>query len=156
MPNSKISLIAIGSNIGKRDLNLTEAINLIRNHHLINVLLISEYIETYPMEYIDQPFFLNCVIKIKTTLSPIELLDFLQSIETKLGRVYRFSKGPREIDLDILTYSLDAIQTDRLIIPHPSFYSRNYIKLLLVSMNELDIITYFEEVARVNNHSNLS
>ena len=56
------------------------------------------------MDFLDQPDFLNQVLEIETELAPLDLLDFTQSIEQKIGRVKRFDKGPREIDIDILLY----------------------------------------------------
>lgn len=94
----------------------------------------SRILETKALEITDQPDFLNCILLIETNLSPLALLDQLQLIESKLGRIKRYDKGPREIDLDILTYDELVIANDRLTLPHHSIETRPFIKEL---MNEL-------------------
>jgi 2-amino-4-hydroxy-6-hydroxymethyldihydropteridine diphosphokinase len=76
----------------------------------------------------DQPNFLNAVARGKTRLGPLALLSVLKQAEQELGRVARFSNGPREIDLDLLAYgSLQLKAGDRLIIPHPRISERRFV-----------------------------
>lgn len=67
--------------------------------------------------------------KIETSLEPMELLDRLQEIERKMGRVKTMDKGPRNIDLDIIAYGSRVIQTERLTIPHPQYHERDFVLL---------------------------
>jgi len=83
------------------------------------------------MDVVNQPDFLNQVIQIETTLDAERLLDQIQGIEKELGRVKRFDKGPREIDIDILLYEHLILQTERLSLPHHSIESRPFIRDLL-------------------------
>jgi len=76
----------------------------------------------------DQPNFLNAVAKGTTHLGPLALLTKLKLTEEELGRIARFSNGPREIDLDLLAYgSLQFVAGNRLIIPHPRIAERRFV-----------------------------
>ncbi|HMV42186.1 MAG TPA: 2-amino-4-hydroxy-6-hydroxymethyldihydropteridine diphosphokinase [Leptospiraceae bacterium] len=124
------AFISLGSNLGDRNLFLRKAIQAIEEIPC-KIIQHSKIIETKALDFIDQPDFLNCILVIKIDLSPIELLDALQSIENKLGRIKRFDKGPREIDLDILTYDNLIFKNERLVLPHHSIKTRPFIKELL-------------------------
>lgn len=124
------SLLSIGSNIGNRVRFIKTSLLEIEKNS-VHIVKRSRILETKPIGVINQPDFLNCVVLIETTLTPIELLDTLQQIEMDLGRVKRFDKGPREIDLDILTYDELVMNTDRLTLPHHSIQTRPFIKELL-------------------------
>ncbi|MDX1959273.1 MAG: 2-amino-4-hydroxy-6-hydroxymethyldihydropteridine diphosphokinase [Leptospiraceae bacterium] len=133
-----VAFIALGSNLGDKEKNLNQAIKEISNILNIEILKHSRVLNTKALEFTDQPDFLNQIIKISTNLEPIQLLKKLQEVELKLGRTKRFPKGPREIDLDILTFSNITIQSEILTIPHPAIRTRPFIKELLVSINEWD------------------
>lgn len=138
------SLISIGSNLGERESYLQSAIGKIANIPNTNIIKKSIILNTKALEYTNQPDFLNAIIKISTKHKPMELLKILQSIEKKIGKVKRFDKGPREIDLDILTYSNEVIKTQELTIPHHSLYTRPFIKELLVNMGEESVYDSFK------------
>ncbi len=141
-----IAFIALGSNLGNRMENLDKAIEAIRAK--CKLLAISSIHETMPMYYTKQPKFLNMAIKINTTFSPIELLNFLQSIEKKLGRkrTKKLRFGPRTIDLDILIYRTRntkssnpygcKIKTKKLTIPHPRMLERLFVLLPLYEIEK--------------------
>ncbi|TKA62214.1 hypothetical protein B0A55_11793 [Friedmanniomyces simplex] len=93
----------------------------------MRVVRTSPLYETEPMYVQDQARFLNGVCEIDTTLRPMELLDRLQAIEQRLGRIKTVEKGPREIDLDVLTYKGEQLTTDRLTIPHASMKEREFV-----------------------------
>jgi 2-amino-4-hydroxy-6-hydroxymethyldihydropteridine diphosphokinase len=139
MLNDNIALLSIGSNLGNKELYINNSIDAIQKNPYINLLKVSKFIETDPLEVVDQPNFLNAIIKISTSLTPLVLLDYLQELEIKLGRVKRYDKGPREIDIDILTYGNQIFSDERLTIPHHSLYSRSFIKDILNSISELSI-----------------
>jgi len=88
----------------------------------------SAFYKTSPVDYSEQDWFVNAVVKIETALKPFELLDLLGSIEKAVGRVQnpiRF--GPRVLDMDIILYADYVIETDRLIIPHPRMHKRRFV-----------------------------
>lgn len=91
---------------------------------------------TKPVDYLDQPDFLNGVVALDTDLPPLELLERLHAVERVLGRVRggpRF--GPRSIDLDLLLYDDDEVHEPRLTVPHPRMHRRRFV---LEPLAELD------------------
>ena len=124
------SLISIGSNLGERQKYIESAIEEIKKIPT-QILAMSKILETKALDVTDQPDFLNCIIAIETTLEPLLLLEKLQQIERNLGRIKRFEKGPREIDLDILTYDELVMADDKLALPHHSIKTRPFIKELM-------------------------
>ncbi len=122
-----IAYIALGSNLGDRLENIKKAIKEVAKQ--CRLLAKSSIYETEPKYIENQPIFLNAVIRIETILEPLDLLNFLLSIETKLGldRKKKIKFGPRIIDLDILLYEDLEIETDRLTIPHPRMLERAFV-----------------------------
>ena len=120
-----IAYIGIGSNLGDKEHNIKKSIDLIKEKS--KILEISRLYKTEPVGYKNQDKFLNCAIKIKTELKPIELLGFLQSIEKRLGRIRTIKNGPRTIDLDILFYGIEIINENNLIVPHPRLHEREFV-----------------------------
>src|SRR5437764_8823863 len=80
---------------------------------------ISSFYETEPVDLREQPWFLNCVVQAETELPPLDLLRVLRGIEATMGSKKLVPKGPRLIDLDILLYSGETIDTPELQVPHP-------------------------------------
>ncbi len=109
---------------------------LISLHPEIQIEKESSFKETSPLEVVNQPNFMNSILKIRTHLSPQCLLEIFQGIESKVGRIKRYEKGPREIDIDLLTYSGFRLNSDSLILPHPSIYSRPFIRDLIIEIGE--------------------
>lgn len=124
--------LALGTNLGDRIANLQAAINLLSSKAII-VQESSVYV-TPPWGIVDQPDFLNQVIKIKTNLTPTCLLRFIKNIEIKMGRQKTFRNGPRLIDLDILFYGTQVINKKALTIPHPRLQDRAFV---LVPLSEI-------------------
>lgn len=131
---NNIAYIALGSNLGDREAYLRNAVTLIHQHPQIQVEAISSIYETDPVGYDDQDLFLNMVISLRTSLNPFELLQILQKIEAQLGRKRTIRWGPRTVDLDILLYNDENIETEKLIIPHPRMYERLFV---LIPLTEL-------------------
>lgn len=122
----KIYLL-LGSNLGNRQLLLKNAIDLI-DQKVGDVFAQSAVYETAAWGKTDQPGFLNVAIGVQTKLTPLEVLDSVLQIETKLGRVREEKWGSRLIDIDIIFYEDEVIQiTDRLIIPHPEMQYRKFV-----------------------------
>jgi len=121
-----IVYIALGSNVGDRAHNLREAVHLL-DRYAIRVKKVSSLYETEPVDYLDQPWFLNAALRAETTLSPHELLAALRQIESHMGSRKPFPKGPRLIDLDILLYDDLTVDEPDLQIPHPRMLQRNFV-----------------------------
>jgi 2-amino-4-hydroxy-6-hydroxymethyldihydropteridine diphosphokinase len=128
--------LALGSNIGDREQNLREAIRLLSASGIAITRLSSIY-ETEPVDYLDQPWFLNAVLEAQTTLPAAQLLATLRKIESEMGSKKAFAKGPRLIDLDILLYGDDTIATSDLEVPHPRMLQRNFVLVPLAEIAPL-------------------
>lgn len=120
------AFIALGSNMGDR-IGMVERACLEMERAGIKVKRTSSLFETAPMYVLDQDPFINGVCEVQTTLTPIELLDVLQSIENGLGRKKIIDKGPRSIDLDILLYDQEIVNHERLHIPHKLMLERDFV-----------------------------
>jgi len=133
-----VAYIGIGSNIGDRIGYIQQASCHLNYTKGIRVLESSSFYETEPVGYKDQPWFINAVLKIKTELSPNELMNHCLRIEKQLGRTRHPEapeNGPRTIDLDILFYDNGIFKNDIVEIPHPRLHERAYV---LVPFLELD------------------
>lgn len=122
-----IAYIGIGSNMGDRYKNILAAEKEINNSSSSKVIQISKIYETEPVGYLDQNYFLNCVFKITTILTPVELLKLLLETEKILKRKRIIHWGPRTIDLDILFFNNFVISSTDLIIPHPRLHERMFV-----------------------------
>jgi 2-amino-4-hydroxy-6-hydroxymethyldihydropteridine diphosphokinase len=131
-----IAYIALGSNIGNRYDNLVNAINQLVGYPVIRLVNISSVYETDPVGYEDQDLFLNMVIKVQTSLSALELLDLCLKTEDELGRKREIRWGPRTIDLDILAFNQENIETEKLYIPHPRMLERAFVLVPLVEIDQ--------------------
>lgn len=117
--------IALGSNLGGRQDNLDRALDALAATVTIDAR--SSVYETDPAYVLDQPSFLNMVIAGETGLCAESLLSELKRIEADIGRVPTRRNGPRVIDLDILYYGDQVMETDRLIVPHPRIAERLFV-----------------------------
>ena len=122
----KTVYLSIGSNVGERDSHLARALERLASEDM-RVLRTSGVYETEPRDVPDQPWFLNQVAEIETSLFPRQLLGRLQKIERLLGRVPTRPKGPRSIDIDILLYGDVIVSTPGLEIPHPRLPDRRFV-----------------------------
>jgi 2-amino-4-hydroxy-6-hydroxymethyldihydropteridine diphosphokinase len=118
--------LSLGSNVGNREANLRAAIAALPQAG-VRVKQLSSIYETEPVDYLDQPWFLNCVIEAETELQPHALLQALRAIEMQLGNKKEFAKGPRKLDLDILLYNSETIATVDLHVPHPRMLQRRFV-----------------------------
>ena len=129
-----VAFIALGTNIEPRFEYLKVALLTLRKNGDIYIKQESSIYETEPVGYTDQADFLNMVIEVETELSPIELLDVCQEIELKLGRERKVRFGPRTIDLDILLYNQENIETERLSVPHVRMHERAFVLVPLAEI----------------------
>lgn len=133
MPEQHSVYLSLGSNIGERRRLLMEAIRLI-GERVGRVEAVSDFIETEPQGFVSSFMFLNAALRLKTSLSPHELLHRLQVIERELGREQKSHDGihyDRPIDLDILLYDELHITSDELSIPHPRMQERPFVLIPL-------------------------
>lgn len=128
------AFLSLGANIGDRSGYFKAAIRHLSESYPIAIVDFSSIYETVPVGYEEQDLFLNMVLKIKTNLSPFELLDACMETEKILGRKREIRWGPRTIDLDILLYSDENILTERLIIPHPRLHERAFVVIPLLEI----------------------
>jgi len=121
-----IAYLGLGSNLGDRQAALREALDRL-DSGASRILRRSSIYETEPRDLPDQPWFLNQVVEIDTTLSPFQLLAAIQKTEQEMGRERGIPKGPRTIDVDILLYADQVIHTSELAIPHPRLAERRFV-----------------------------
>lgn len=124
--------ISLGSNLGSRIYNCRLAVKLFSKKKA-TITTLSPWFLTEPLG-IPQPWFINAVAQVTTTLSPMALLDTLQQVEKALGRREKCTGGPRIIDLDILLYDRLILNTERLTLPHPKFRERRFVLLPLATL----------------------
>ena len=126
--------IGLGTNIGNREENLKTAIESLNLIPGTKVVKESKIYETEPVGYAEQPDFLNMVVRVETTLSPHALLGACLGIEAAMGRIRSIKNGPRIIDLDLLTYEDEVIDTPELILPHPRMLERDFVLIPLADI----------------------
>ncbi|HUI83592.1 MAG TPA: 2-amino-4-hydroxy-6-hydroxymethyldihydropteridine diphosphokinase [Candidatus Binatia bacterium] len=117
--------LSLGSNVGDRDANLRTAIGKLAE--LGEVLAISSFYETEPVELSAQPWFLNCALALRTHLMPRRFLAKMLTIEQQMGRRRTQPKGPRTIDIDILLFGNSIISAAQLKVPHPAMHQRRFV-----------------------------
>ena len=124
--------LAFGSNLGDRQANLAAAIQALPP--AVHVTARSPIYETLPWGFVDQPRFLNMVLRGRTALPPMELLSFLKELEIRLGRQPGFRNGPRLIDIDILLYGRLVCDLPGLTLPHPRLHERPFVLVPLADL----------------------
>lgn len=122
-----VAYIGFGSNIGDRLKHIQNALYALSKMEEIALRQTSSIYKTAPVGYEAQSEFLNGVVAIQTTLSPLSLLHTLKDIETAVGRQHRIRWGPREIDLDLLIYGDLCLQTEKLVVPHAEMHLRRFV-----------------------------
>ena len=132
--DQKRSYLSLGSTLGDRLNWLRQALHLLSATDGICLEQVSSGYETEPVGLTEQPTFLNIVVSIRTTLEPEALLAACQAVETSLGRERKIRWGPRNIDIDILTYAGCRRSDARLTLPHPRMRERAFV---MVPLREL-------------------
>jgi 2-amino-4-hydroxy-6-hydroxymethyldihydropteridine diphosphokinase len=121
-----VYFLGLGSNLGRRSANLARARRRLERAG-IGILRASSVYETEPVDYLDQAWFLNQVLEVRTALEPAALLSLVKSIEAGMKRVPTVAKGPRTIDIDILLAGDLVVETPDLVLPHPRLHLRNFV-----------------------------
>ena len=125
--------LGFGSNLGDRAENLRRSLILLQPAAVVEA--VSSVYETAPWGLPEQPFYLNAVCRVRTDLTPLELLHDIQQIEVALGRHLRLPRwGPRTVDLDILFYGEMVLETADLVIPHPLLHERAFVLVPLAEI----------------------
>ncbi len=145
-----IAYIGLGSNLGDKAGYINSAMNKIANTEDVFVSNMSPIIETRPLGGKKQPDYFNCVVQVKTRLSPEKLLDVLQSIEGQLGRVRSGeTNSSRTIDLDILLYGDRVVDMPDLKIPHCQMHLRSFVLNGICEIDENVIHPVLNETVKI-------
>ena len=134
---AKLAYLAIGSNLGNKANNIQLTKLELEKNKITILKSSSSYIsKSWPDS--TKPSYINIIIKVKTTLSPIELLKICNSIELKLGRVKTTVNAPRTCDIDIIDYDKRILnkKNKQLILPHPRLCKRNFVLLPLFEIEK--------------------
>jgi 2-amino-4-hydroxy-6-hydroxymethyldihydropteridine diphosphokinase len=129
----EVVYLSLGSNVGDRDENLKGAIAALPAAG-VQVRRVSSFYETEPVDYLDQAWFLNCVVQAETELPLLELLRGLRRIEVRMGSKKLIAKGPRLIDIDILLFGQETTDTAELQVPHPRMAQRRFVLVPLAEI----------------------
>ena len=130
MSDFHLAYISVGSNIGDKLANCQKGVTSLVEAGRSRILAQSRIYATEPVDYEDQDWFINMVVKLETSLDPFHLLDHIENIQRAAGRIQdpiRF--GPRILDLDIVLYDDRIIESERLVIPHPRMHKRRFVLL---------------------------
>jgi len=121
----KLVYLSLGSNLGDREANLRTAI--CKLGEIGNVVAVSSFYETEPVELTAQPWFLNCAVKFETEKMPRQLISAILNLEQSMGRQRKQKKGPRTIDIDVLLFGSSIIEIPSLTVPHPRLHERRFV-----------------------------
>jgi len=131
--SEKTVYLSLGSNVGDREKNLRLAMDELP-HAGVAITKVSSLYETEPVDLREQPWFLNCALEAETHFDPFILLQALREIETKMGSKKLLAKGPRLMDMDILLYGSETIDTPELQVPHPRMHLRRFVLVPLAEI----------------------
>lgn len=125
--------LGLGSNLGNRQTNLNRARSYLQKEG-IRIIKSSSVYESQPVDYTDQPWFLNQALEVESSSHPFAVLELVKNIEAKMGRKTTSPKGPRIIDIDILLAEDTVCRSQELEIPHPRMQERMFV---LVPLKEI-------------------
>jgi 2-amino-4-hydroxy-6-hydroxymethyldihydropteridine diphosphokinase len=117
--------LSLGSNVGDREANLRDAQK--RLGAVGRVTAVSSFYETEPIEFTQQPWFLNCAVALETVQPAQQLMTSILNIEETMGRQRVQKKGPRTIDIDILLFGDAVLDSPEVTIPHPAMHERRFV-----------------------------
>ncbi|MCH4009577.1 2-amino-4-hydroxy-6-hydroxymethyldihydropteridine diphosphokinase [Companilactobacillus sp.] len=137
MPET-IAYVGIGSNLGKSEDIVANAIADLKKLPGINEVVSSSYYLTDPVGGVEQDQFINAVMRVKTTLDAEELLKVLNQLEKKYKRVRTIRWGPRTLDLDIELFGNQTIHSNDLTVPHQEMFNRLFVLVPLLEIIEPD------------------
>jgi 2-amino-4-hydroxy-6-hydroxymethyldihydropteridine diphosphokinase len=120
-----IAYLSLGSNVGDREAQLRAAVDRLQTEG--RIVTVSSFYETEPVEFTDQAWFLNCALALETTDTPEQLMSAILQIEQQMGRQRIQRKGPRTIDIDILLFDGEVLESPALTIPHAAMHQRRFV-----------------------------
>ncbi len=125
--------LGLGSNLGEKQKNIETALGLL-DETIGEIEIVSSLFQTAPVGFSDQPDFVNGACKLTTTLDPLSVLEKIEIIMKDMGRIRTFTNGPRIIDIDILLFGDQVIESETLSVPHPRMLERLFV---LEPLNEI-------------------
>lgn len=131
------SYLGLGSNLRAPTRQLRQAIAMLRKLPKSNIVKLSSIYSSKPLGVRAQPAYRNMVVAINTSLSPRRLLGYCQAIEKKQQRIRKLHWGSRTIDIDILLYGNQIIDSHHLLIPHPHMLTRDFVLVPLLEISPL-------------------
>jgi 2-amino-4-hydroxy-6-hydroxymethyldihydropteridine diphosphokinase len=140
------AVIALGSNLGNRELYIDSAVAELAK--VIEITHLSTNHETDPVGGPEQPKYLNAIAIAETELDPRELLIIMLEIENRLGRKREVHWGPRTIDLDLIVFGDEVIDSEVLVLPHPRAHERKFV---LEPWLEIDPDAYIPGIGEIEN-----
>lgn len=121
----KTVYLSLGSNLGDRAANLQQAIEKLSDLGIVTA--VSSFYDTEPVEMTNQPWFLNCAVRLDTEKMPRQLIAGILALEQSMGRQRKQQKGPRIIDIDVLLFGSSIVELPNLTIPHPRMHQRRFV-----------------------------
>lgn len=128
------ALIGIGSNVGDKAANIGRAIDLLCADGGVRLVSQSRLFRSAPWGILDQDWFVNGAVAVATDVTPHELLRRCLGVEDELGRVRTVKWGPRLVDVDVLTFRGEMIDTADLKVPHPLIEHRSFVLVPLLDI----------------------
>jgi 2-amino-4-hydroxy-6-hydroxymethyldihydropteridine diphosphokinase len=122
-----LAYIGLGANLGEPVAQVRRALAEVAELDEVEVLQVSRFYRNPPLGPKEQPWYINAVAQVRTRLTAEELLRALRRLETALGRVRGEHWGPRIIDLDLLLYDGEEVNTAELVLPHPEMHRRAFV-----------------------------
>ena len=138
--------LSLGTNLGDKEGNLERALHLLSEK--VRIIKRSSCYETEPVGYKNQPWFLNMVVEGETDLSPEDILIFTKGIESEMKRIKTVVNGPRIIDVDIILFEDEIIETESLTIPHPRMFQRAFVMVPLFEIAP-DIVIFGRNIKEI-------
>ncbi len=120
-------LLSLGANIDNPKKNLDDCIDILKNTHGIIVKSVSGFYVTSPLDYINQPDFINCAVLCSTDIDVYEFHSITKNIENKIGKNKTIKDGPRKIDIDIIFFGDKVINDEKIILPHSKMHFRRFV-----------------------------
>ena len=122
------AFLSLGSNTGDRESSIAQAITALEISQGVENVTSASFYLAEPLYNKDQEYFINTVVELDTIIKPFEFLDLTKNIEFMLGRKKRKEKNmPRMIEIDILVHGDSVMETEELVIPHPSMIHRKFV-----------------------------
>jgi 2-amino-4-hydroxy-6-hydroxymethyldihydropteridine diphosphokinase len=134
------ALIGIGSNVGDKAHNIARAMELLCADGAVRPVRVSRLFRSEPWGILDQDWFVNAAAAVATEVSAQDLLRRCLAVEDAMGRVRSVKWGPRLVDVDVLTYRGETIDTPNLKVPHPFIEQRSFVVLPMLDVAPDEVV----------------